>query len=88
MTDQQEKLLKRIDHKLTQLLNREEVHKEATWVSVRFIQDLTGWNGTKLFEVRKQGIVQHRKNKAGGYEYMLESIPEQFLIKNKSNSDE
>ena len=76
------KLQKSMSEKLTLLLNKP---KKQTWVSVRFIQDLTGWDGTKLFEVRRQNIVEHRKNKNGGYEYLLESIPEQFLLKNISD---
>lgn len=86
MTEILEQILKQqksMSEKLTLLLNKP---RKQTWVSVRFIQDLTGWNGTKLFEVRRQNLVEHRKNKNGGYEYLLESIPEQFLLKN--NSDE
>ena len=71
-----------MSEKLTLLLNKP---KKQTWVSVRFIQDLTGWDGTKLFEVRRQNIVEHRKNKNNGYEYLLESIPEEFLLKNNSD---
>ena len=70
--------LDRVDAKLTTLLNKP---KKETWVSVRFIQDLTGWDGLTLFEVRKQNIITHRKNKNGGYEYLLESIPDQFIKK-------
>ena len=84
MTDQQEKLLRRIDSKLTELLNKPE---KQTWVSVRFIQDLTGWNGNRMFFVRQQNVIKYRKNENNGYEYLLESIPEQFLLKNKSVSD-
>ena len=76
------KLQKSMSEKLTLLLNKP---KKQTWVSVRFIQDLTGWDGTKLFEVRRQNIVEHRKNKNNGYEYLLESIPEEFLLKNNSD---
>ena len=76
------KLQKSMSEKLTLILNKP---KKQTWVSVRFIQDLTCWNGTKLFEVRRQNLVEHRKNKNGGYEYLLESIPEQFLLKNISD---
>lgn len=85
MTELLEQILKQqksMSEKLTLLLNKP---RKQTWVSVRFIQDLTGWNGTKLFEVRRQNIVEHRKNKAGGYEYLLESIPEEFLLKNISD---
>lgn len=50
-----------------------------TWVSVRFIQDLTGWDSEDLREVRKQNIMVYRKNAAGGYEYLLESLNDKFI---------
>lgn len=81
MTDLLEKILKnqeRMNSKLSELMRNSD---KKTWISVRFIQDLTGWDGIKLFEARKQKIIEYRKNKNGGYEYLLESIPDQFLIK-------
>lgn len=67
----------RIDSKLTTLLNRAP---KETWVSVGFITDLTGWNGEKMRQAREQHIIEYRKGSCG-YEYKLESLPSQFIIK-------
>ena len=69
----------RIDGKLTALLNKPE---KKTWVPVSFVTDLTGWDGEKLRQVREAKIIEFRHRKdCGGYEYLLESIPEQFIKK-------
>lgn len=72
--------LKRIDAKLTHLINRPA---KQTWVSVGIIQTLTGWDGKAVDKARKNGLVQFKKNSNGGYLYHLESLPEMFIV-NKS----
>lgn len=91
MTELLEKILKgqeRIDKKLTALLNKpeKEIHVQAkeTWVKVSFVVMLTGWNKKKLYQARQQGLIEYRKTKEKGFEYLVESIPEQFLIKHSS----
>ena len=84
MTELLERILrsqKQINEKLTKLLEKPQ---KQTWVSVRFITDLTGWDGVALFQARKQKIIQYRKNPNGGYEYLLESLPEQLIKKDIS----
>lgn len=68
-------LLKRIDAKLTALLNRP---KEENWVKVGVIQRLTGWDARDLDTMRKNGLIKMRKTE-NGFEYLLQSIPEIFL---------
>lgn len=52
---------------------------KSTWVSSSWIMGVTGWSKRKLQSAREQGIVEFKKNEAGGLVYKLESIPEQFL---------
>ena len=66
----------RIDSKLTALLNKP---KREVWVKVSFIKDLTGLSSEKLRQAREQGIIECRKTEENGIEYLLSSIPGQFL---------
>ena len=68
----------RIDSKLTVLLNKAP---KETWVRVSFITDLTGWEGEKMRQAREQGIIKYKRAQSGGFIYLLESLPEQFIIK-------
>ena len=77
MQDSLEKRLDRIDQKLTTLLGQA---KKQTWVKVSFITDLTGWNREKLRQARDQKIITYRKGN-NGFEYLLESLPEVFIIR-------
>jgi hypothetical protein len=74
-------LVKRLTHQLE--LNNRLITKK-TWVKVGWIVYLTGWNLNKMRQARDQGLIQFRKTKEGTYEYLLESIPEQFIIKKVS----
>jgi hypothetical protein len=77
MSEQEQLLLKRIDSKLTALLNQP---KKQTWVGVAVIKELTGWEGReKLRWARDNNLVVFDKTKG----YLLESIPELFIIKSK-----
>ena len=76
-----EKILKkqdRIDYKLTELLNK---RAKKTWTRPGFISDLTGWSGEKLRQAREQKIIEYRKAESGGLEYMVESLPKEFIKK-------
>lgn len=68
----------RIDSKLTTLLG---MRKKQTWVKVHFIQDLTGWTAERFRQARDGGVIEFRKTAANGFEYLLESLPEQFIKK-------
>lgn len=58
---------------------------KQNWVSAKWILKLTGWNSKELASAREQEIVEYRDNETGGYEYLLQSVPEEFRI-NKTNS--
>lgn len=72
-----EVLLKRIDSKLTTLLQKSN---KETWVKGSFIYDLTGWDKKKLFRAKQQGIIEQKKDEKGIW-YNLNSLPQQFIIK-------
>lgn len=52
---------------------------KATWVSVSWILEVTGWTKRKLQTAREQKIIEYKESGSGGYLYKLESIPEQFI---------
>lgn len=52
---------------------------KSTWVGPSWIMQITGWSKRKLQSAREQGVVEWKKNEAGGLVYKLESIPEQFI---------
>lgn len=58
--------------------------KKRTWVPASWVKELTGWSNKKMMTAREKRIVEYRTNENGGYDYLLESIPEQLLI-NKQN---
>lgn len=52
---------------------------KATWVSVSWILEVTGWTKRKLQAAREQKIIEYKDSPGGGYLYKLESIPELFI---------
>lgn len=60
---------------------RQQAKKDEKWVSAYWVQQVTGWDGKMLEKARKQNIVSFRKNKSGGVEYLLSSIPDEFKRK-------
>lgn len=72
-----EATITRMDAKLTSLLQKTN---KQTWVKVSWITDLTGWDGQKMRQAREDGLIIFRKNDKG-FEYLLESLPEQFIKK-------
>ena len=78
MTPEQEKLMKRLDSKLTYLIN-----KKKTWVKVIVIMKLTGWDSEFMRLARESKLVEWRKN-GNTIEYCVESLDPMFLIKKAS----
>ena len=54
------------------------VLKQENWVSVFVVQDITGWKGAeKMRWARENNLVRYVPKKG----YLLQSIPQQFIIK-------
>jgi hypothetical protein len=84
-----EKILTDLSRKVDNLnrmvseLRKEKLKEERkeTWVKVGTIQRLTIWHDKKeLDRARREGLLKQRKG-SNGIEYLLESIPEQFIKK-------
>lgn len=58
--------------------------RKETWVSPKWITDLTQWSREDLRQARKQGIIEYKESPGGGWLYKLESIPEVFIKKQAS----
>ncbi|MGN6437252.1 MAG: hypothetical protein ACTHMM_11995 [Agriterribacter sp.] len=84
MTPQQERILQRIDSKLTTLLSHllgDQKKEKATWVTARIITSMTGWTGDRMQQARKYNWIEFKKASTGGYLYKLESLNDNFKIK-------
>lgn len=79
MTSDEKILLERIKSLLERQEKRSREKPEQHWVSAKFIQKITGWNGRDLSDARDQGIVKYDKNERGGIMYLVESLPWQFI---------
>lgn len=76
MTTSELTILKRVDAKLTALLNKPE---KRTWVSTSVIQELTGWcDNRKMQWARRNKLVEYNSEKG----YLLESLNPLFIIHN------
>ena len=75
-----ELILKRIDSKLTHLLNKPKKEQE-TWVKSSVIIKLTGWTHMQMYRARANHYVIYKKINTGFW-YLLESINPIFY-KNK-----
>jgi hypothetical protein len=64
-----------INRKLNQLAAGQ---RKEHWVSVSWIQKITGWDKEDLKRARDQKIIEF-KREGKDWLYLLESIPEQFL---------
>jgi hypothetical protein len=78
-------LTKKVDNlnRMVSELRKEKLKEERkeTWVRVGTIQRLTVWNDKRELErARREGLLKQRKSEKG-IEYLLESIPEQFIKK-------
>lgn len=78
MDPETKKYLDRIYTKVSQLVDKQ---KKETWVGPRWLTKLTGWNNEDLRQAREQNIVVYKASEGGGWLYQLESVPEQFIIK-------
>lgn len=56
------------------------VKTKETWVGVGAVTELTGWEGEKLRWARNNNLIKFDKEKG----YLLESIPELFIIKKQT----
>lgn len=72
-------LEQKIDRIYTMLREEKSKEKRETWVGPSWIKQLTDWNHEKLRQAREQKIIEYRESPGGGYQYKLESIPEQFI---------
>ena len=82
MTDNEQKLLRRIDEKLSRLLIKEA---KPVWGRVNWVQELTGWNGDQIRNAREQGLIEFRATQSEKIlEYRLDSIPPIFIINKKA----
>lgn len=79
-------LSKKID-KIMQTVSRIDVRtaksthrpEKKTWVKVKTITTLTGWDRYTLQAARENGTIIWKKNDKGFW-YLLESIPERLII--------
>ena len=68
----------RINKKLNALAGD---RKDEKWVSAYWITEATGWDENKLKIARRQKLITFRRKGKQGVEYLLSSIPEQFIRK-------
>ena len=59
----------------------QNTRRKDKWVEAVWITSLTGWRGAKLRQAREGGLIECRRSESGSWEYSLNSIPEQFLLK-------
>lgn len=73
-----------IDRKLTILYNKEigeeKVKASVTWVTGAEIMKVTGWDANGMRRAREYHYLRYKKLKGGTWRYILESVPERFLI--------
>jgi len=74
-TDQR---LERIERLLRDLI---KVSSKKTWVNSSWVMHVTGFTKEQMRSARMQGIIEFKHSKTQTYQYLLESIPEVFLIK-------
>jgi hypothetical protein len=58
--------------------------RKETWVSVIWIQKITGWNKEDLKRARDQKIIEY-KREGKDWLYLLESVPDRFLIQKQAS---
>lgn len=68
--------LDRIERKLSAILGGQ---KKQTWVKVKAIMEITGWDKVQLRRMRENRLIEFKKNDTGIW-YLVESVP-QTLIK-------
>jgi hypothetical protein len=62
---------------------RKSQHRE-TWVTASALCKLTGWDPNTLLMMRRNGVVQERKN-GKKVRYLLESVPQIIFLKNQKS---
>jgi len=59
----------------------EKQNPDEHWVPATYITDLTGWKAEDMRRVRRQNLIKHKRNAESNWVYLLESLPQQFIIK-------
>lgn len=72
--------LDRIERKLSAILGEQ---KKATWVKVKAIMEITGWDKVMLRRMRENGLIEFKKNDTGIW-YMVESVQQSLIKKSPS----
>lgn len=55
---------------------------KETWISARFLAHLTGWSGEQMRQAREKKYLTYRAmDDQRGWEYLLESLNEKFILK-------
>lgn len=75
------KLIRRVERLDARVSNSTTKPTKQTWVKVKTVQDVTGWNRQQLRGARVNKTIVYKKNETGIW-YLLESIPE-ILLKKK-----
>jgi hypothetical protein len=74
---EQEKRITRLEKLITSMQPKQE-----QWVGATVITGLTGWNREQMRKARRNGSVKY-KRKGDSYVYLIQSIPEHFIINTK-----
>lgn len=69
---QNEAILRRLD---------EIIKSQKQWVRASVIQELTGWDGSKMKKVRRDGSLEWKKGEDGTIWYNLNSLNPLFIKK-------
>lgn len=71
----------RIHTKLSNLYQLQK--RKETWVNASWIMELTGFSKEKMRRARMQGIIKFKKTNTKTYTYLLESVSEHFIKKDR-----
>jgi hypothetical protein len=66
--------IKQLHRKIDKLLGE----SKPKWVTAKWVQMLTGWNGEDLRQAREQEVIEWKKEE-DGIKYNVYSIPKPFI---------
>jgi hypothetical protein len=75
-------IMKRFDRLDAKLNSLHKALRTQHWVKFSIIKAVTGWDSRFMQKARDNGLVKTRVG-VSGIEYLLESIPEMFIINKK-----
>jgi hypothetical protein len=78
-----EQHLQRLERKLDLLIKEK---RRETWINAWLLGEMTGWDNEKMRQMRDQGIIKFKRLEGKKILYQLESIPEIFIIRAKSEN--